>query len=101
MKKKQVIIVFALALTVALSSSGVLAASTTVTIRVEGMHCGNCASSIEKKLKATEGVEEARVSFDKKEAWVKYDESKITVAQLREVINSTGFKAVEEKSTRN
>lgn len=40
---------------------------------------------------------EARVSFPKKEAWVKYDESKVTIARLREVINGTGFKAVADK----
>lgn len=46
-------------------------------------------------MKATEGVEDVRVSFEKKEAWVKFDDRKISVAKLREVINSTGFKAVE------
>ncbi len=88
----------AFALVLAFSSLAVSAASATVTIRVEGMHCGDCASSIEKKLKATDGVEEVRVSFEKKEAWIKFDDNKTTVARLREVINSTGFKAVGEKS---
>jgi copper chaperone len=78
----------------------VLAAATTtsatVTIKIEGMHCDGCASSLEKKLKATDGVEEVRVSFPKKEAWVKYDDEKLTVAKLHEVINSTGYKAVSE-----
>lgn len=40
------------------------------------------------------------MSFPKKEAWVKYDESKVTLARLREVINGTGFKAVEDKKKR-
>lgn len=69
--------------------------TTTTIIKVEGMHCEGCASSVEKKLKATEGVEEVRIDLPKKEAWVKYDDQKVTVAKLREVINSTGFKAVE------
>jgi Cu+-exporting ATPase len=59
------------------------------------MHCKNCAASIQKKLKATDGVEEVRVSFSKKEAWVKFDDKKISVGKLRQVINSTGFKAME------
>jgi copper chaperone CopZ len=74
----------------------VSAATRTVTIRIEGMHCKNCAASVEKKLKATEGVQAVRVSFPRKEAWVKFDDRKISVAQIREVINSTGFKAAEE-----
>lgn len=98
MQKKRVTALVVFALVLALGSVAVSAAGATVTIRVEGMHCGSCASSVEKKLKATAGVEEARVSFEKKEAWVKYDGSKITVAQLREAIDSTGFKAVEEKT---
>ena len=76
----------------------VTATTRAVTIRVEGMHCGGCASSVEKKLKATPGVEEARVSFEKGEAWVKFDDSKVSEAQLREAINSIGYKAVETKA---
>lgn len=87
----------AFALVLAFGSLAVSAATATVTIRVEGMHCGGCATSVEKKLKATDGVEEVRVSFEKKEAWIKFDDKKTTVTRLREVINSTGFKTVGEK----
>lgn len=41
------------------------------------------------------------MSFEKGEAWIKYDDEKVTVAKLRKVINSTGFKAVEEKPKAN
>ena len=68
----------------------------TVTIRVEGMKCEKCSSSVTKALKATAGVEDAQVSSDKGEAVIKYDDQKLTEAKLREVINSTGFKAVDE-----
>jgi copper chaperone CopZ len=37
------------------------------------------------------------VSFQKAEAWIKYDDKKITVAKLREVINKTGYKAGKER----
>src|SRR5215470_4490324 len=69
----------------------------TVTIKVDGMKCEKCSSSVTKALKATEGVEDAQVSADKGEAVIKYDDQKLTEAKLREVINSTGFKAVAEK----
>ncbi len=98
MKKNRIAALMVCVLVLALGSVAVSAAGATVTIRVEGMHCESCASSIEKKLKATEGVEDVRVSYDKKEAWVKYDDTKTSVANLREAINSTGFKAVEEKA---
>ena len=68
----------------------------TVTIKVEGMKCPKCSSSVAKKLKATEGVEDAQVSSEKGEAVIKFDDQKLNEAKLREVINSAGFKAVEE-----
>ena len=69
----------------------------TVTIKVEGMKCAKCSSSVTKALKATEGVEDAQVSSDKGEAVIKYDDQKLNEAKLREVIKSTGFKAAEDK----
>ena len=68
----------------------------TVTIKVEGMKCSKCSASVTKKLKATEGVEDVQVSSETGAAVIKYDDQKLTEAKLREVINSTGFKAVEE-----
>jgi len=79
---------------------GVITASAftkTATIRVEGMKCEKCSASVTKALKATEGVEDAQVSSDKGEAVIKYDDQKLDEAKLREVINSTGFKAVAPK----
>jgi copper chaperone CopZ len=68
----------------------------TVTIRVEGMKCAKCSASVAKALKATEGVEDAQVDSKKGEAVVKFDDQKLTETKLREVINGTGFKTVEE-----
>jgi copper chaperone CopZ len=95
MKKRQTASLIIIALILTFSIATVSAASRTVTIRIEGMHCKNCAASVEKKLKATPGVQAVRVSFPRKEAWVKFDDRTISVAQIREVINSTGFKAAE------
>ena len=67
----------------------------TVTIKVEGMKCAKCSASVTKALKATEGVEDAQVNAEKGEAVIKYDDEKLTETKLREVINSTGFKAAE------
>jgi len=98
MHRKQFITAIVFTLVLALGAISVSAATKTVTIRVKGMHCGGCASSVTKALKATDGVEDVQVSFEKGEAVVKFDDQKVTVAKLREVINNTGFKVVEEKS---
>ena len=79
---------------------GVITASAftkTVTIKVDGMKCAKCSASVSKALKATEGVEDAQVSSEKGEAVIKYDDQKLNETKLREVINSTGFKAVEQQ----
>lgn len=95
MKNRQTASLLIIAVILTVGMATVSAATRTVTIRVEGMHCQNCAASLEKKLKATAGVQAVRVSFEKKEAWVKFDDRRISVAQIREVINSTGYKAAE------
>jgi mercuric transport protein len=101
MRTKRIAAFLGLVLVLSLGSLSVSAATKTVTIRVKGMHCKMCSASVAKALKATEGVEKVEVSHEKGVAVVQYDDEKVTEAKLREVINGTGFKAVEEKSARN
>ena len=101
MCKSRVATLLGIVLMLVLGASSVLAASKTVTIRVEGMKCNHCSNSVAKALKATDGVEKVEISHEKGEAVIQYDDQKVTEAKLREVINGTGFKAVEEKSAKN
>ena len=91
MRRRHLLTAFIFSLVLTIGSGAVLAATKTVTIRVKGMTCGGCATSVEKALKSTEGVESARVSFERGRAVIKYDDQKVTVTKLREVINNTGF----------
>jgi mercuric transport protein len=97
MRKIRVPALLGLILALSLGTITALAATKTVTIRVEGMHCKMCSASVTKALKATDGVEKVEVSDAKGEAVIQYDDQKVTEAKLREVINGTGFKAVEDK----
>ena len=96
MKSKSIVVALAVCLMIALTSIGALAATKKSTIRVEGMKCSKCTGSVEKALKATQGVEKVEISLE--QVVVEYDDAKVTETKLREVINGTGFKAVEEKS---
>ena len=98
MQTKKVAALLGLILVLSLGSLSVSAATKTTTIRVEGMKCNHCSASVAKALKATDGVEKVEVSSEKGEAVIQYDDQKVTEAKLREVINGTGFKAVEDKS---
>jgi mercuric transport protein len=97
MQKIRVPALLGLILVLSLGTITALAATKTVTIRVEGMHCKMCSASVTKALKATDGVEKVEVSDAKGEAVIQYNDQKVTEAKLREVINGTGFKAVEDK----
>jgi mercuric ion binding protein len=98
MRKNRVAALLGFVLILSLAAMSVSAAIKTATIRVEGMHCKMCSASVAKALKATDGVEKVEVSNEKGVAVVQYDDQKVTETKLREVINGTGFKAVEETS---
>ena len=93
MSKRRVIVGAVTALVLAVCSGATLAATRTTTIYVTGMTCAGCAISIEQVLKNAEGVEEVRVSFERGEAVVKYDDRKVTAARLREAVNGIGYRA--------
>jgi copper chaperone CopZ len=59
-----------------------IAASDTVTLRIEGMTCGGCTLATRKVLERLEGVSKADVSYEEKRAVVTYDAKKVTVAQM-------------------
>lgn len=98
MKSKSLVLAIAAFVIMAFTSIAVSAATKKSTIRVDGMKCAKCSGSVEKALKATQGVEKVEVSWQKKEVVVEYNDEQVTEAKLREVINATGFKTVEEKT---
>ncbi|HEX8139515.1 MAG TPA: cation transporter [Pyrinomonadaceae bacterium] len=91
MSRRQMLIAFIFMVALTLCASTVFAATRTITIRVKGMTCGGCATTVEQAFKSTEGGEEARVNFERGGAVIKYDDQKVTVAKLLEIINNTGF----------
>lgn len=60
---------------------------------IEGMHCGSCAALIAETLEETEGVTQARVSFDSKIAFVEYDPNKLEEKNIKEIVSELGYKA--------
>ena len=64
-----------------------------VLIAIEGMHCTSCANGIKAMLKRTPGVIAADVSYDRREADVEYDSSRISPEKILEAISNMGYKA--------
>src|SRR5262245_49425926 len=68
--------------------------STRADLPLLGMHCAGCASSIEKALAGTAGVEEASVNFGTARATVRFDPAVVGLQSLREVVRRAGFDAL-------
>ncbi|BCL66417.1 hypothetical protein Hhaem_01300 [Haemophilus haemolyticus] len=66
----------------------------TITLNIEGMHCGGCVKSVTRVLTELDGVQSADVQLEGK-ANITFDENKVIVAQLIEVIEDAGFDATE------
>ncbi len=62
-----------------------------VKFTVNGMTCGNCARSVERKLSATPGVSKATVDLVNGNATVDYDASVVTPAALADAVRLIGF----------
>lgn len=57
------------------------------------MTCSGCAVSVRNALLETPGVASAEVDLESARAKVQYDSARVSLAQLVEVVNKTGFKA--------
>eukprot|EP00899_Mesostigma_viride_P005840 jgi/Mesvir1/15257/Mv06477-RA.1 len=62
-------------------------------VRIMGMTCGACSTSVENALKAVPGVHAASVSLIQNQASITYDPSVASDATLLEAIEDSGFEA--------
>jgi len=74
-------------------SAEVAGETKTVLIPVEGMSCVVCAASVKKALQSIDGVQEAEISLERREARVRYVEGKVSPEQLVAAVNKLGYKA--------
>ena len=64
-----------------------------VCLKIKGMHCEGWSTRLTKVLNSQDGVEEAKVSLEKAEANIKFDDSQIGVDELKEAVEDAGFEA--------
>lgn len=55
------------------------------------MTCSGCVNSVTKALTAVEGVQKVEVSLEQNQATVTFDESKVTMANLKDAIEDAGY----------
>ena len=63
----------------------------TITLKISGMTCGGCSSSVKKVLEAEDAVKSAEVDHEKGTALVNYDANKISLERFEEIIDKAGF----------
>lgn len=61
----------------------------TITLQVEGMSCNHCVNAVEGAL--TKLGAEAKVDLSAKSVSVSYDESKLSVADIKQAIEDQGY----------
>ena len=62
-----------------------------IKLKVEGMTCGGCVASVERVLKALDGVGKVDVSLERGEAAVEYDGTRVTTDDLTAAIEDAGY----------
>ncbi len=70
-----------------------------VILDISGMHCANCAISLEKGLDATEGVQSAQVNFGTGKAVVEYDPDRADLSGLMKAVEKSGYSVISRQVT--
>jgi Cu+-exporting ATPase len=61
------------------------------TIDIGGLHCNNCVASVEKGLKALDGIEKVEVTLEDSTAVVKYNASAVDIEKIKKSIEKRGY----------
>ncbi len=71
----------------------------TVSLVVENMHCGACIATVERALRRTDGVHDARVNLTARRASVTYDAAVTGTQALIDALARAGYRAAESVET--
>ncbi|AJD90116.1 copper chaperone CopZ [Jeotgalibacillus malaysiensis] len=62
-----------------------------VTLNVEGMSCQHCVKAVESNVGEMSGVDAVKVHLDQGTVDVSYQDSSVTVDQIKDVIEDQGY----------
>ncbi|MDR3258890.1 MAG: sulfite exporter TauE/SafE family protein [Fusobacteriaceae bacterium] len=72
-----------------------------IKIRIGGMTCTGCQSTIENKLKKTNGINDANVSYNNGTAVITYNADVITLENIKNIIKKLDYNVLSEDESRN
>ena len=61
------------------------------TLKIPALHCGGCADTVTRVLSALPSVEVTHTEPETKLVDVRYDESAVSLEQIREALEEVGF----------
>ena len=65
----------------------------TTTLKLRGMSCASCATSIESAIRAVPGVSDSSVNFGVEQATVTYDPQKTDIEDIQRAVEEAGYSA--------
>ena len=72
-----------------------------VSIKIKGMSCTSCASSIEGKLRKMQGIISVSVNFATEKAQIEYDPNTLAFEAIVSVITELGYDAADDNTQTN
>jgi Cu+-exporting ATPase len=68
-------------------------------LKISGMMCSTCSTTIKKSLLSQDGVADARVNLGNETAMVEYDTTKVKLTDLEKAVTDAGYGVINEKVT--
>jgi len=72
-----------------------------VVLKVKGMTCTMCAMHVRKALENLNGVDRANVDFKKNRAMIVYDETTVSLEEMRKAVHEAGYKLILKEKQKN
>lgn len=68
--------------------------------KINGMTCAACAKRVEKVTQKLEGTTEANVNFATEKLTISFDETKLTMDDIKKTVAKAGYEALEENTSK-
>jgi P-type Cu+ transporter len=65
-----------------------------LTLKLRGMSCASCASSIEEAIQSVSGVIECHVNFGMEQATIQYDSKQTNLETIQSAVDAAGYQAL-------
>ncbi|MEG4027183.1 MULTISPECIES: heavy metal translocating P-type ATPase [unclassified Microcoleus] len=65
-----------------------------LTLKLRGMSCASCASSIEQAIQSVPGVIDCRVNFGMEQATIQYDSKQTNLETIQSAVDDAGYQAL-------